>query len=964
MKYEFPVNHSLTQKVIEKLSRFDDDLALTDAQFGALEVGVGRGESVLVVSPTSTGKTLIGLWGIAENLERGANAVYLVTHRALAQQKLEDFNTQLVDDFLNGDYASLVLATGDSVKDASGENCADPLGARVLVATYEKYLALLSASGIPSDMRNTVIVCDEIQIIADESRGQSVEVLLSLLRKVGWLQFIGLSAVLDTKDAQELSEWLDVKLLLSPVREKHIEYSCYTPDGLFVVNTSAPEQIVGPTKSHSDDLLDAITLIKHVVKNEKESLPLIVFCMTVKDTYNLAEQLLGSDGHSGQGSLDLDGLPSTYANEFLSRTMTKRIAIHNADLTDDERRVVESGLLNKSVDVVFATTTLAAGVNFPLASAIFSKFSRWNFGRRVYVPIDPSEFHNMAGRVGRMGYEGLSGKIFYFAKSRADSVDARKYLNFGVMSVIKARITPDRFNLLALQLVSSGLCTTEAQVAELILGTFSSLREMDKNPKSQQLWPQKIFQAIKELVQQGYLLLSDSNQLTATAVGKSVGLSGLTPETSTYLLEYLCTKEEVLVDCLPNKGSEGDLSKLMFLLFSAVLNSPEFVAMNGKSATRMLHHSLDKDTLFNADIFKENLSERVWQGNLKPINAAEICRRWVEGASLRSLEQLLPDLRAGAIRNLIRDLSWVLQGVGAILTSIVDRRTSVELLPEVVKRSQPDLVRMARLPRVIRRIMMRLANGLPDSALWLVELNLDSDKFKLSRDEMLAINNGGYSSPQMLMLGSKEADDFRKLVFERVKPSPVLKSNWLRDAAREWKTNARKKSAKYHIKRAGKFQSVVFFKDYYESLGDFFELAFERLMEHLEISFEKLDSNKIKGAPDYLVKLHDSPALVFELKSKQGDKLVDYNGATEVLAASEIHGFKDLSCVTLCHPGVDPSVPLAINSCTRLSVVESHDLAEALLRLLEGKMTQVQLWQWLTTPGQAVSDDLPFVEYD
>lgn len=286
MKYEFPENHSLTQKVIEKLSRFDDDLALTDAQFGALEAGVGRGESVLVVSPTSTGKTLIGLWGIAENLERRANAVYLVTHRALAQQKLEDFRTQLVDDFLNGDQASLVLATGDFVKDASGESCADPLGARVLVATYEKYLALLSASGIPSDMRNTVVVCDEIQIIADESRGQSVEVLLSLLRKVGWLQFIGLSAVLDSKDARELSDWLDVKLLLSPVREKHIEYSCYTPDGVVVADTSNPTQVVGPTKVHGPDLLDAISLIKHVIKNEKESLPVIVFCMTVKDTYS------------------------------------------------------------------------------------------------------------------------------------------------------------------------------------------------------------------------------------------------------------------------------------------------------------------------------------------------------------------------------------------------------------------------------------------------------------------------------------------------------------------------------------------------------------------------------------------------------------------------------------------------------------------------------------------------------
>jgi len=76
-------------------------------------------------------------------------------------------------------------------------------------------------------------------------------------------------------------------------------------------------------------------------------------------------------------------LPTTFANEFLSKTMSKRVAIHNADLTDDERGIVEARLLSKDLDVVFATTTLAAGVNFPLASAVFSRFSRYNFARKV-----------------------------------------------------------------------------------------------------------------------------------------------------------------------------------------------------------------------------------------------------------------------------------------------------------------------------------------------------------------------------------------------------------------------------------------------------------------------------------------------------------------------------------------------------------------------------------------------------
>jgi helicase len=131
----------------------------------------------------------------------------------------------------------------------------------------------------------------------------------------------------------------------------------------------------------------------------------------------------------------------------------------------------------------------------------------------------------------------------------------------------------------------------------------------------------------------------------------------------------------------------------------------------------------------------------------------------------------------------------------------------------------------------------------------------------------------------------------------------------------------------------------------------------------LGIEFEKLDDRRQTGAPDYLVKLLDSPPLVVELKSKEGDKLVDYNKAVEVLSASEIHGHKNTFCVTLCHPGIDPSVPMAIVSCGRLSLVESNDLGEALLRLCEETLSQAQLWQWLATPGQALAADLPLREY-
>lgn len=60
---------------------------------------------------------------------------------------------------------------------------------------------------------------------------------------------------------------------------------------------------------------------------------------------------------------------------------------------------------------------------------------------------------------------------------------------------------------------------------------------------------------------------------------------------------------------------------------------------------------------------------------------------------------------------------------------------------------------------------------------------------------------------------------------------------------------------------------------------------------------------------------------------------------------------------------VDEGAKLVIAECGRLSVVESSDLGEALLRLCEGSLSQNQLYAWLASPGQALANDLPFRDY-
>ncbi|MCU8071207.1 DEAD/DEAH box helicase [Shewanella sp. SM32] len=931
----------------------------TTVQFAALEAGVGGGESILVVSPTSTGKTQIATWGLANGIQAGCTTVYLVTHRALAKQKFADFKVQLLPTLLENDQSSLVIATGDLIEDANNELPSDPLNSRLLVATYEKYLAMLSASGIPKDMSNTVIVCDEIQLIGDKYRGQSVEVLLTLLKTAGWRQFVGLSAVLQSSDAEMLANWLGIKLVKQVIREKHLNYECWGQNSIASCSTALPDEIVENRPLPPNTESNALSIVSHLLKHESPPTPIIVFCMKKQDTYDLAKLFVEKyiSPSSPQLSLAFEELPETSANQFLSGIIEHRIGSHSADLTDEERNIIETQLIENKLDVVFATSTLGAGVNFPLGAAVFSSWKRWDGDKRQHIPIDAAEFHNMSGRVGRMGFEHEVGRVIFTAITPIDKMLAGHYLNLSTLPALQSRVYPSGFEQLSLQLIASGLCNSVATISDLICGTLSGLREADNNLNNFKNWPSCIQTAVDQLATKGMLIKTGSGLLITTEIGKATAFSGLQPNTGINLLEYCTKKIDVFIDCLNNR----DEKTLAFLIFSACFSSQEFTAQDGKQPTRFLPYPLGT-YLFDPSNHAPNLYEPVWQANIPAINGAKISLDWISGFEIRALEQYLPNLTAGMLSEMFRNLIWVMQGLSTIIMSAVDTRVPISSRPSFLQNNDDLLKKLRKLPRTIRRLSYRLNEGLPDDVLWMTAISKvkSTQNFKINRNEILKFKELNITSSEILCLGNSELDAIRLSVFNKIKPSPHQKANWLRDACRQWKTLQRKDAATRHINKAKQCGLGLLFESYYSSLGDNFEVSLENLLKALGILFEKIDDKQKTGAPDYLLKIKNSPKLVLELKSKKGDKLVDYNGATEVLAASEIHGHGDAFCCTLCHPGVDPSVAPVITNCGRLSVVESHDLGEALLRLAIGVITQEQLWHWLATPGQALMDDLPY----
>lgn len=148
---------------------------LTKIQEAAVQAGITQGKSLLISSPTSSGKTLIAELAIISQLAKGHNAVYLVSHKALAEQKYYDFKKR----YANPDdpLFSIAIAIGDWVTEQSLYG-----SSRLLISTYEKFMSLLTDH--PQILKNQkLLIADEIQLLGDQARGATTEIICTLLKK-------------------------------------------------------------------------------------------------------------------------------------------------------------------------------------------------------------------------------------------------------------------------------------------------------------------------------------------------------------------------------------------------------------------------------------------------------------------------------------------------------------------------------------------------------------------------------------------------------------------------------------------------------------------------------------------------------------------------------------------------------------------------------------------------------------
>ncbi len=239
---------------------------LNSLQISAInDYGVLAGASLLLIAPTSSGKTFVGEVAASKAICEGKKAVFLFPYKALTNEKFDDFHA------LYGSALGfrVIRCTGDST-----DTVQDFVRGRYDLAllTYEMFLNLL-VSNPHILMQIGLVVLDEAQFIADPNRGISVELLLTNLvtaRKRGINPpLLALLAVIG--GVNNFDSWLGIKALISKERPVPLREGVLDRTGVF--------QYCDPDGSeHCEQLLPAHTIIQRRSKPSSQDVivPLIL----------------------------------------------------------------------------------------------------------------------------------------------------------------------------------------------------------------------------------------------------------------------------------------------------------------------------------------------------------------------------------------------------------------------------------------------------------------------------------------------------------------------------------------------------------------------------------------------------------------------------------------------------------------------------------------------------------------
>jgi helicase len=873
---------------------------LTDVQVRALEAGVASGRSLIVSAPTSSGKTLVGEIAVLSALQVGTRAIYLVSHKALADQKYTDFVSRFGEAAVQP-IASVGLNTGDR---AEGD-----INARLMVATYEKALGLILTGQL--NPASALVVADELQILGDEGRGPEIEALCAVFRQRGLKQFVALTATVE--NPQDLAGWMGCDLVSSSHRDVPLHQEIWYVNRVYQTTFGQPEgRELSPAWATPSDVSGVVGRLLDLGRG-----PVLVFTESRREASNYAATFGQSRPRVGDGialaeQLDLFSEP-TESSEQLRANAERRVTFHTADLSPQERQVIEGGFTTSKFEVCFATSTLAAGVNFPFRSVVFPKLT-YQYGDRAGSHIQLADFRNMSGRAGRLGMHS-DGYAVLLPRNRIELEHANKLVQpdnehlFSQLVRLSLRKT-------VLMLVASRLASNLNEVMVFFENTLYWHQILERNPAKLGDLASGSSEAIEWLVENGLLLVADET-LLISQLGQGAALSGLLPATAVQLASML--------KALSSKLSQSFDEWIPGLIY-AVCSSPEFRS--------------DKPARFFPYVQASTNSVAFWSAKLLPVELDRVdvqlaqCAHaivlFVDGLAERKIAYAT-GVGAGAIHRLAIDVAWVLDGLHK-LASVPDVGC-----PQTVGNRIAMLARRVRWGAPAEALdVMRIAerHGVPgfgrQRAMTLIAQGIATlhDVLATAKDKLvLLLRNDRRAQALLDAVSSAIGHGPSRLAATHGQVAKTLGIEGLVDASNN-------------------------------DLGTAYEKAIVDLLR-VEGSWgvTVLDDGVRQNVPDMLIELGELKILLECKTCTKSPLLIKKEEAWAVLQKSADFD-PAMRRVTLGKPSFDETSKKKAAASHDISLVEHSVFVEGLLRVHAGTLEPQEFLRWLGTPGVAEIDRL------
>ena len=358
-----------TDELFERFEQWAADekgLALYPAQEEAL-LGLALGSHGILATPTGTGKSLVAQGAHFFAVAEGRRTVYTAPIKALVSEKFFD----------------LVAAFGaERVGMVTGDTSINP-DAPILCCTAEilANLALRDGGVDREDGGITQVIMDEFHFYAEPDRGWAWQVPLLLMNHA---QFLLMSATLG--DVTELAKDLtrrtgrDTALVTHTERPVPLHYAyevraAHEVVELLLAEGGTPAYLVHFNQSHAVEQAQALASIRLLTREQRDE---------------IAEALGDFRFSTGFGTT-------------LSRLLRSGIGVHHAGMLPRYRRLVEQLAQRGLLRVICGTDTLGVGINVPIRTVVITALTKFD-GEKMRR-LSAREFHQIAGRAGRAGYD-------------------------------------------------------------------------------------------------------------------------------------------------------------------------------------------------------------------------------------------------------------------------------------------------------------------------------------------------------------------------------------------------------------------------------------------------------------------------------------------------------------------------------------------------------------------------------